>query len=134
MSDERIPMILLGTQSDETGKIWKIGVPLSDLTTHGLVTGTTGSGKSTFLRNLALQVFGLGASVAVIEPHGDLCLDLLSAMPDAFLDRVVYMEVDSLQPPSIPLMVVGLAAGQDTAVDAAMSVIRMAGLNGLYPA
>jgi hypothetical protein len=126
MSDERIPMILLGTQSDETGKVWKIGVPLSDLTTHGLVTGTTGSGKSTFLRNLALQVFGLGASVAVIEPHGDLCLDLLSAVPDAFLDRVVYMEVDSLQPPSIPLMVVGLAAGQDVAVDAAMSVIRMA--------
>jgi hypothetical protein len=126
MSDERIPMILLGTQSDEIGNEWKIGVPLPDLTTHGFVVGTTGSGKSTFLRNLAVQTFGLGASTAVIEPHGDLCLDLLSAVPDAFLGRVVYLEIDSLQPPSVPLMTLGLGGGQDAALDAAMSVIRMA--------
>lgn len=126
MADDRLPMILLGTQTDEAGNEAKIGVPLPDLTTHGFVVGTTGSGKSTFLRNLAVQTFGLGASTAVIEPHGDLCLDLLSAVPDAFLSRVVYLEVDSLQPPSIPLMTLGLGAGQDAALDAAMSVIRMA--------
>lgn len=124
--DSRIPMVLLGTQTDEEGREWKVGAPLSDLTTHGFVVGTTGSGKSTFLRNLAVQTFGLGASTAVIEPHGDLCLDLLSAVPDAFLDRVAYLEFDSLQPPSIPLMTLGLGAGQDAALDAAMSVIRMA--------
>lgn len=126
MNDDRTPMILLGMQSDEAGNEWKIGVPLSDLTTHGFVVGTTGSGKSTFLRNLAVQTFGLGASTAVIEPHGDLCLDLLSAVPDAYLGRVVYLEIDSLQPPSIPLMTLGLGGGQDAALDAAMSVIRMA--------
>jgi hypothetical protein len=126
MSDDRTPMILLGTQTDEAGTTWKVGVPLPDLTTHGFVVGTTGSGKSTFLRNLAVQTFGLGASTAVIEPHGDLCLDLLSAVPDALLGRVVYLEIDSLQPPSIPLMTLGLGAGQDAALDAAMSVIRMA--------
>jgi len=126
MSDDRIPMILLGTQTDEAGTTWKVGVPLPDLTTHGFVVGTTGSGKSTFLRNLAVQTFGLGASTAVIEPHGDLCLDLLSAVPDAMLGRVVYLEIDSLQPPSIPLMTLGLGGGQDAALDAAMSVIRMA--------
>jgi hypothetical protein len=126
MSDNRIPMILLGAQTDEAGNQLKIGVPLADFTTHGFVVGTTGSGKSTFLRNLAVQAFGLGASTAVIEPHGDLCLDLLSAMPDAYLNRIVYLEMDSLQPPSIPLMTLGLGAGQDAALDAAMSVIRMA--------
>ncbi|MEP0805701.1 MAG: DUF853 family protein [Chloroflexota bacterium] len=126
MDDTRTPMILLGAQTDEAGSEAKIGVPLSDLTTHGFVVGTTGSGKSTFLRNLAVQTFGLGASTAVIEPHGDLCLDLLAAVPDALLSRLVYLEVDSLQPPSIPLMTLGLAAGQDAALDAAMSVIRMA--------
>ncbi|MCX7756111.1 MAG: type IV secretion system DNA-binding domain-containing protein [Anaerolineales bacterium] len=118
--------VLLGTQTDDAGNSLKVGVPLADFTTHGFVVGTTGSGKSTFLRNLAVQTFGLGASTAVIEPHGDLCLDLLSAVPDAFLNRVVYLEVDSLQPPSIPLMTLGLGAGQDAALDAAMSVIRMA--------
>ncbi|MEW5891362.1 MAG: type IV secretion system DNA-binding domain-containing protein [Pseudomonadota bacterium] len=126
MSDERVPMILLGTQTDESGREWQIGVPLPDLTTHAFVMGTTGSGKSTLLRNLAVQTFGLGASTAVIEPHGDLCLDLLAAVPDAYLNRVVYLEVDSLQPPSVPLMTLGLGAGQDAALDAAMSVIRMA--------
>ena len=124
--NERLSMVLMGTQADETGHGWKIGVPLPDFTTHGFVTGTTGSGKSTFLRNLAVQTYGLGAATAILEPHGDLCLDLLSAVPDALLDQVVYLELDSLQPPSIPLMTLGLGAGLDTALDAAMSVIRMA--------
>lgn len=122
----RLAMVLLGTQTDETGHAWKIGVPLPDFTTHGFVVGTTGSGKSTFLRNLAVQTYGLGAATAILEPHGDLCLDLLSAVPDTMLDQVVYLELDSLQPPSIPLMTLGLNAGLDTALDAAMSVIRMA--------
>lgn len=123
---ERSKFVLLGSQTDETGNMLKVGVPLADFTTHGFVVGTTGSGKSTFLRNMAVQTFGLGASTAILEPHGDLCLDLLSAIPDALLDKVVYLEMDSLQPPSIPLMTLGLAAGQDAALDAAMSVIRMA--------
>lgn len=123
---QRIPLVLLGIQTDEIGNAWKIGVPLSDFTTHGFVVGTTGSGKSTFLRNLAVQTYGLGAATAILEPHGDLCLDLLSAVPDSMLEQVVVLELDSLQPPSIPLMTLGLNAGLDTALDAAMSVIRMA--------
>ncbi len=123
--DEREPFVLLGEQEDEDGRVWKIGVPLADLTTHGFLIGTTGSGKSTTLRNLAVQTFGLGASTAVLEPHGDLCLDLLDAVPDAMLDRVVYIELDSTQPPSIPLMTLGLGGGMDVAVGAALNVIRM---------
>ncbi len=120
------PWIVLGTQEDEEGREHRIGVPLADLKTHGFIIGTTGSGKSTLLRNLALQAFGLGASVAVIEPHGDLCLDLLAAVPDEGLHRVVYVDVTGVQPPSIPLLTLGLAGGLDAAVDAAMSVLRMA--------
>jgi len=120
------PWIVLGTQEDEAGHEHRIGVPLADLTTHGFVIGTTGSGKSTLLRNLAVQAFGLGASVAVLEPHGDLCLDLLAAVPESHLAHVIYVEIDSLQPPSLPLMTLGLAGGMDVAVDAAMSVMRMA--------
>jgi archaellum biogenesis ATPase FlaH len=126
MMAERTPLVLLGTQEDEAGNRHRIGVPLADLTTHGFITGTTGSGKSTLLRNLATQTFGLGASTAILEPHGDLCEDMLEAVPDSLLDRVVYLEVDSSQPPSIPLMTLGLWAGQDAALDAVMSVIRMA--------
>ena len=119
-------MIILGTTIDENGGEHKIGLPLKDLTTHGFMFGTTGSGKSTALLNLALQTFDLNASTAILEPHGDLCLDALKAIPDGALDRVVYLAFDGPQLPSIPLMTLGLRGGVDVAVGAAMSVMRMA--------
>ena len=119
-------MIVLGSQLDENGRKWEVGVPLKDLTTHGFMVGTTGSGKSTALRNLALQTFDLGASTAILEPHGDLCLDVLDGVPNSMLDRVVYLALDSVQIPSIPLMTLGLAGGIDMAAGSAMSVMRMA--------
>lgn len=119
-------MIILGKSVDEDGNDWKVGVPLPDLQTHAVVFGSTGSGKSTFLRNLAVQTFGLGASTCIVEPHGDLCLDVLSAVPQSQLDKTVYLSLDSLQPFSLPLMSVGLGAGLDIAVGAVMSVLRMA--------
>lgn len=119
-------MVILGTAVDENGSEHKIGLPLSDLTTHGFMFGTTGSGKSTALLNLALQTFDLGASTAILEPHGDLCLDALKSIPDGALDRVVYLAFDGPQLPSIPLMTLGLGGGVDVAVGAAMSVMRMA--------
>lgn len=119
-------MIILGIEEDENARENKIGLPLADLTTHGFMFGTTGSGKSTALLNLALQTFDLNAATAILEPHGDLCLDALKAIPDSALDRVVYLAFDGPQLPSIPLMTLGLGGGVDVAVGAAMSVMRMA--------
>jgi hypothetical protein len=119
-------MVILGTAVDENGSEHKIGLPLADLTTHGFMFGTTGSGKSTALLNLALQTFDLGASTAILEPHGDLCDDALKTIPDSRLDRAIYLAFDGYQLPSIPLMTLGLGGGVDVAVGAAMSVMRMA--------
>ena len=119
-------MVILGQSMDENGSTWKVGVPLPDFQTHALVFGSTGSGKSTFLRNLAVQTFGLGASTCIVEPHGDLCLDVLAGIPQSALERAVYLSLDSPQPFSLPLMTVGLGAGPDVAVGAVMSVLRMA--------
>ncbi len=124
MADRK--MIILGQSVDENGGALKVGVPLLDFQTHALVFGSTGSGKSTFLRNLAVQTFGLGATTCIIEPHGDLCLDVLAGIPQSTLDRAVYLSLDSPQPFSLPLMTVGLSAGLDVAVGAVMSVLRMA--------
>ena len=125
MSDRR-KMVILGESMDENGNRWKVGVPLPDLQTHAVVFGSTGSGKSTFLRNLAVQTFGLGATTVIVEPHGDLCLDVLAAVPQNALDKAVYLSLDSLQPFSLPLMTLGLSAGIDITVGAVMSVLRMA--------
>ena len=119
-------MVILGKSLNEDGHMVMGGVPLDDLKTHALVVGTTGSGKSTLLRNIALQTFGLGATTCIVEPHGDLCTDTLSGIPDSGLDRVVYLSLDSSQPPAIPLMTFGLSGGVDVGMGAVLSVIRMA--------
>jgi hypothetical protein len=119
-------MVIFGTSTDEVGNQWQIGIPLEDLTTHAFMIGTTGSGKSTSLKNLAIQTFALGASTAILEPHGDLCLDILGAVPNNALSKLIYLSIDSNQPPSIPLMTFGLGGGIDVGVDAVMGVLRMA--------
>ena len=84
--------IQLGNHIDSWGKPIPVGLPLKDMLLHTGISGTTGSGKSALLRNIALQAFAHQANVVVIEPHGDLILDaqegILSALPASVLDRV----------------------------------------------
>ena len=45
---------------------------------HVWIVGKSGSGKSTFLFNLAMDDIYAGEGVAVIDPHGDLATDILT--------------------------------------------------------
>ncbi len=121
--------IVLGHYTDSWGHVVPVGLPMSDLKVHTSVIGTTGSGKSTFLRNLALQAFMHGASVIVLEPHGDLILDkeegILAAMPPSQLDRVAVVDLNSAWPPQINMAAAGLNAGRSAAVATAMNCIRV---------
>ncbi len=126
MSPQQTSMIILGHNLDDDGNTITAGIPLEDWKTHALMVGTTGSGKSTALTNIAIQFFGLGVSTCIVEPHGDLCLDTLAAIPDNALGQVVYLALDSRQPPAIPLMTLGLAGGLDVGTSVVMSVIRAA--------
>lgn len=123
------PWIILGEYTDDWGNKVPVGLPLRDLRVHASVLGTTGSGKSTFSRNLALQAFDLGATVVVIEPHGDLILDpkegILAALPPEALRQVVVADLTSPWPPQINLAAAGLSAGRSVAVDTAMRCIRV---------
>jgi hypothetical protein len=44
------------------------------------VLGASGSGKSKFLASLVLQNINAGVGAALLDPHGDLCDDVLSAL------------------------------------------------------
>ncbi len=124
------PWIVLGEYTDDWGNRVPVGLPLRDLRVHASILGTTGSGKSTFSRNLVLQAFDLGATTVVIEPHGDLILDpkegILAALPPSALDRVVVVDLNSPRPPQINLAAAGLSAGRSVAVATAMRCIRVA--------
>src|SRR6266508_4485076 len=66
---------------------------------HVYIVGKSGSGKSTFLFNLAMGDILAGKGVAVIDPHGDLALDILDAIPRSRINHVCYLDVtDSEQP------------------------------------
>lgn len=52
------------------------GIRLADRMHHLHVIGQTGTGKSTFMLNLALQDVRSGRGFCLIDPHGDLALAL----------------------------------------------------------
>jgi len=70
---------------------------------HVYVIGQTGAGKSTLLRNLILQDIEDGRGVGLIDPHGDLALDVLDHIPPWRTDDVVYFDASSRDPLAINL-------------------------------
>ena len=50
---------------------------LPDRQRHVYVVGQTGTGKSVFLKNLALQDMNAGRGFAFIDPHGDVAEEIL---------------------------------------------------------
>src|SRR6202171_5160991 len=66
---------------------------------HVYIVGKSGSGKSTFLFNLAMGDISRGEGVAVIHPHGDLALDILDAIPRSRINDVCYLDVTDTERP-----------------------------------
>src|SRR5712691_12471251 len=66
---------------------------------HLYIVGKSGSGKSTFLYNLAMGDIYAGEGVAVIDPHGDLALDILDAIPRSRINDVCYLDVTDTERP-----------------------------------
>ncbi len=127
--DTREPWIIIGDYIDTWGESTRVGLPMADLKVHTSVLGTTGSGKSTFLRHLACQFFSLGGTVIVIEPHGDLILDeeegILASLPSDQLHRAAVLDFAGPSPPQFNLAGGSIRYGRSVAVDMAMSCIRV---------
>src|SRR5579864_2082387 len=66
---------------------------------HLYIVGKSGSGKSTFLFNLAMSDIWAGEGVAVIDPHGDLALDILDAIPRSRINDVCYLDAMDAERP-----------------------------------
>jgi hypothetical protein len=67
-----------------------IRLDLSDRQRHMYVVGQTGTGKSTFLENLALQDMLSGNGFAFVDPHGDTVEKLLSMVPKERTEDLIY--------------------------------------------
>lgn len=62
----------------------------SDRQRHLYAVGQTGTGKSIFLENLALQDMLNGDGFAFVDPHGDTVEDLLAMVPKSRTEDVIY--------------------------------------------
>lgn len=66
---------------------------------HLYAIGKSGTGKTTFLRNLILQDIEAGRGIGVIDPHGDLADDLLDYIPPARIGEVIYFNPADFEHP-----------------------------------
>ena len=75
------------------------GLHPKDRRQHTYAIGKTGAGKSTLLRNLFLQDIHAGRGAGLIDPHGDLAIDLLDEIPPSRVKDVVYFNPSDLEHP-----------------------------------
>jgi len=66
------------------------GLKTADRRRHVWALGKTGTGKSTLIANMAIDDFKKNRGVAVIDPHGDLCDDLLNYIPRSRINDTIY--------------------------------------------
>ena len=76
-----------------------IRLSLGDRQRHMYVVGQTGTGKSTFLENLALQDMLSGNGFAFVDPHGDTAEKLLSMVPKERTEDVIYFSPADMDHP-----------------------------------
>ena len=78
-----------------------VALTVPDARYHMHVIGSTGSGKTTLLVNMAVDDIKAGRGTVVIDPHGDLVLDILDRLPASVADRVVLFDPDQPNPPTL---------------------------------
>ncbi len=66
---------------------------------HLYLVGQTGTGKSTFITELAKQDIKTGAGLAVIDPHGDLIEIILGSIPENRFKDVILFDPSDVEMP-----------------------------------
>ncbi|MGY0234080.1 type IV secretory system conjugative DNA transfer family protein [Longispora urticae] len=78
-----------------------VAMNATDARYHVHMVGTTGSGKSTLLANMVIDDVVAGRGTILIDPHGDLALDVLDRLPASVADRVVLFDPLQTNPPTL---------------------------------
>jgi hypothetical protein len=79
----------LGTTNFRSPSV-KFGIKAIDRARHMYVIGKSGTGKSTFIENMAIQDIQAGNGLAVLDPHGGTADKLLEYIPEWRRNDVIY--------------------------------------------
>ena len=84
--------IRLGVRQSWGGVESPFGVPLDSLGRHMYVVGKSGTGKTSLLQTVFLQLVLQGVGVAILDPHGDLAESLLRFLPGNLASKATYFD------------------------------------------
>jgi type IV secretory pathway TraG/TraD family ATPase VirD4 len=76
-----------------------LGLFREDRRRHTYIVGQTGTGKSTLLREMIAQDIEAGEGCAIIDPHGDLALEVLDRVPPRRIDDVIFLDPSDIEHP-----------------------------------
>lgn len=97
-----------------------------DRTRHMYVLGKTGTGKSVFLRSMAIQDIRNGKGVAIIDPHGDLVEQTMGMIPKERIDDVIYFNPSDMdRPMGLNMLEAKTENDRDFAVQEMISIFYM---------
>ena len=89
--------IWIGYQEEGNASIREVGIPKSAWFQHMSIFGTTGKGKSTLMKNMALQVAHKGHGFVMIDPKGDMSKELVEELPEERKDDIIWVEPGSIE-------------------------------------
>lgn len=84
---------------------------------HMYILGTTGTGKSEFMKFMAIQDIKEGKGVAFIDPHGSAVNDIVQQIPPERLDDVIYFDPSTERPMGINILDVKTEKGKDMIIN-----------------
>ena len=101
------------------------GIKESDRRRHVWAIGKTGTGKSTFIANMAIDDLKKGRGMAIIDPHGDLSEILLNYIPASRINDVIYFNpVDRDRPVRINVLEVKNPAQRELVVSGIVAIFN----------
>lgn len=90
--------ILLG-KNTYRGVTSMVRMATDDRRRHVYVIGTTGSGKSVLIGEMAKQDIAAGHGVCIVDPHGSLVDEVLESVPKSRADDVIYFDPSDTERP-----------------------------------
>ena len=75
------------------------GIQDTDRLMHMYLLGKSGSGKSTFILNMAISDLQRGHGCALLDPHGELSKEILNYVPEHRVRDVVYFNPKDIDNP-----------------------------------
>lgn len=114
------------------GRERPIGISAEDRSQHLVVTGGTGSGKSTIFARLCLEDIAAGRATLLVDPKRQLVDHIIDRVPPGAIDRIVLIDAADPEPVGLNPLDIG-DRDADVVVDGILSVFKAVFEDGWGP-